>query len=129
MKPSCCDLMLLVNEKMIDLNIYALKAVEFWNSEYGLVLAQVVLFCGLARTLIIFSTTGLISLIVASSFPALIPFISGALPKDLSATVLLTLHAWYAVHLLVVLVFMPYALFMLMREVARQLGARSKASA
>ena len=34
-----------------------------------------------------------------------------------------------AVHLLVVLVFMPYGLFLLMREVARQLGARSKASA
>ena len=48
--------------------------------------------------------------------------------RHIASSLLLVLHAWYAVHLLVVVVLMPYCLYLLMREVAHHLGARSKAS-
>lgn len=113
---------------MNELNNYALMAVGFWNAEHGLALAQVVLFCGLARTLILGSTSGLISLVVASSFPALVPYLWGELPSDFATSLLLVLHAWYAAHLLVVLVFMPYCLFLLAREIVRFVGGRVTSS-
>ena len=113
---------------MNELSNYAWQTVEFWNSDYGIALASAVLCCGLARTLILGCTSGLISLIVASSFPALVPCIADVLPRDIASSLLLVLHAWYAVYLLVVVVFMPYCLYLLMSEVAHHLGARSKAS-